>query len=165
MPTDRLFRLPAAIALLAALVAAGPAAADTGLPLPRFVSVRAGEANLRAGPGDQYPIEWVLTRRGMPVEIIAEFDHWRKIREADGTQGWLHKALLSGQRTVLVTGEVRILRREPSATAAAAARLEPGVIAELRRCDASWCEVEVAGRRGWLRRTEFWGVYPGEKID
>ncbi len=147
------------------MLAAGPAAAETGLPLPRFVSVRAGEANLRTGPGDQYPIDWVLQRRGMPIEILAEFGHWRKVRDIDGTQGWLHKALLSGERTVLITDEIRTMRREPSDWAPAVARLEPGVVAKVRRCEPEWCELEVADRRGWLRRTEFWGVYPGERIE
>jgi SH3-like domain-containing protein len=161
----RAIRLCFLAALLLPGTAPSPLAADTGLPIPRFVSVRAGEARMRTGPGDQYPIDWVYNRRGLPVEILAEYEHWRKVRDRDGVQGWMHKNLLSGQRTVLVTGEVRSLRSEPSARSEAVARLAPGVIAELRRCDTEWCEVETAGKRGWLRRTEFWGTYAEERIE
>ena len=152
---------------LAALALTGPVPlrAETGLPIPRFVSVRAGEANMRTGPGNQYPIEWVYMRRGLPVEILAEFEHWRKVRDMDGAQGWMHKNLLSGQRTVFVLGEIRTMRRDASSWSEPVARVEAGVIAELRRCDADWCELEAGGRRGWLRRTEFWGAYPDERVE
>lgn len=142
-----------------------PVSADTGLPLPRFVSLRSGEANMRTGPGDQYPIDWTYVRKGLPLEITAEFEHWRKVRDMDGAQGWMHKNLLSGQRTVIVTGEVRTIRHDASTWATPVARIEPGAVAELRRCDGDWCEVEAGGRRGWLRRTEFWGVYPDERVE
>lgn len=138
---------------------------ESGLPVPRFVSLRANEVNLRAGPGVRYPIEWVYQRRLMPVEVIEEFETWRKIRDWQGTEGWVNKAMLSGQRTVLVLEDVRTLRRDASAEAPAVARAEPGVIARLLKCNGDWCKVDAAGYEGWLARGEFWGVKPGETIN
>lgn len=148
-------------AILLLTIAAG-VAAQTGLPLPRFVSLRADEVNMRAGPGVRYPIEWTYLRAGLPVEITAEFDTWRKIRDWEGTEGWVHQSLLSGKRTVLVTGGRRTLRREPGESAPAVAHLESGVIGALERCRDVWCLVTVRGFEGWLRMGEFWGVYADE---
>ncbi len=137
----------------------------TNLPLPRFVSLRANEVNLRTGPGTTYPIDWVYVRRGMPVEVIAEFDVWRKIRDWQGTVGWVHQSMLDGRRTALIAGGERALRRDAADDAGAVARLEPGVIGQLLQCEVAWCRLEADGYRGWLRRDEFWGVYPDEKLD
>jgi SH3-like domain-containing protein len=141
------------------------AAGPTGLPLPRFVSLRSNEVNLRTGPGVQYPIEWVYRRAGMPVEVIAEFDTWRKVRDWQGTVGWVHQSMLTGKRRALVTGGTQALRREPRDGSALVARLEPGVIGEIGSCGPEWCRVTAAGLRGWLKRGEFWGVYPNERFD
>jgi SH3-like domain-containing protein len=138
---------------------------ETNLPLPRFVSLKSSEVNLRTGPGTNYPVDWVFVRRGLPVEVIAEFDVWRKIRDWQGTVGWVHQSMLDGRRTALISGEERTLRRAPAGDAAAVARLTPGVIAALDACEADWCRLEVEGRDGWLRRDEFWGVYPDERIE
>lgn len=146
-----------------------PAAAQTetqptGLPLPRFASLRADEVNVRTGPGPRYPVEWVFVRRNMPVEIVAEFDTWRRIRDWQGTEGWAHKSMLSGHRTVMMQGEVRTLRREPTEDSPAVARAETGVVGSLEACDSGWCRVEISGFEGWLKSNEFWGVYPDERI-
>ena len=135
---------------------------QTGLPLPRFVSLRSGEVNLRTGPGVRYPIDWVYKRRNLPVEIIDEFDTWRRIRDWQGTVGWVHQSMLQGRRTVLVTGRPRLLRREPHDEAPGLAQAEPGVIGDLKRCRGVWCEVELEGFTGWLRMDEFYGIYPQE---
>lgn len=173
-PAPALFAALAVIgAVLAAVLAAGaprPAHAQTsasGLPVPRYVSLRADEVNMRAGPGVQYPVEWVYKRTGLPVEIIAEFETWRKVRDWEGVQGWVHQSMLSGRRTFIVTGEQRAVRREPSAAADAAALAEPGVIGAFKNCDAAadWCEVEAGGHQGWLRRVDLWGVYRGEPVE
>mgnify|MGYP001079772746 CR=1 FL=1 len=134
------------------------------LPLPRYVSLRSDEVNVRTGPGVRYPVEWVFTRRHMPVEVIQEFEHWRKIRDVEGTEGWVHQSMLSGRRYALVTGEIRTLRRRPEADAPAVARVEPGVIAELVECERQWCRIDADGIKGWLPRNEFWGVYPNETL-
>ena len=155
-----------ALALMAVALAGPPAFAQagrsTGLPLPRFVSLGADEVNLRFGPGEGYPIEWILTREGLPVEIVEEFDTWRKVRLHDGDLGWIHGSLLSSRRTVLVADETRPLRQTPDADARVVLRAEPGVIGQLVDCDGDWCRVEIEGRRGWLQRAEFWGVLPDE---
>lgn len=150
--------------LLAALP--GMAADDKpALPIPRFVSIRLGEANLRVGPGLRYPITWVFKRKDMPVEITQEFDTWRKIRDFEGTEGWVNRAELGSKRSIIVTGEIRVLHDDPDAAAAPVARLEPGVIGRLLACPsetADWCRIEIGDLRGWLKRAEFWGVYPQE---
>ncbi len=137
---------------------AKPEGTRSGRPLPRFASLRAAEVNVRTGPGVRYPVEWVFKRRSFPIEIVAEFDTWRKVRDWQGTVGWVHRSMLSGRRTVLVTGLVRLLHSEPAAGAKTVARLEPGVVAELLRCEKSWCEIQAAGHSGWLRKGEFWGA-------
>jgi SH3-like domain-containing protein len=174
----RLRRAWLVCACLAAIVA--PAAAQeppsrplpgvpvgTGLPIPRFAVLRSDEVNLRTGPGPRHPVEWVIRRRDLPVEITAEFDTWRRVRDIEGTEGWVHQSLLTGgrRRTVIVTGDVRPLRATPAATAAPVARAEAGVVARLLRCRAEWCEVDASGHRGWLLRTEMWGIYPTETVD
>ena len=148
------------------MLAAPPSdAAENALPIPRFVSLRASEVNLRTGPGVRYPVEWVFVRKNIPVEIIAEFKHWRKIRDWQGTEGWVHRALLSGLRTMVTTGERRALRGDPSLEAKVVVYVEPGVYGQIEKCEGEWCRLEVAGSSGWLRRFEFWGVYPKENID
>jgi SH3-like domain-containing protein len=146
----------------------GPALAQagrsTGLPLPRFVSLGADQVNLRFGPGKQYPIKWVLEQSGLPVKIVEEFDTWRKVALEDEDEGWIHSSLLSSRRTIMVTGEVRDVRRTPSPDSRTVLRVEPGVIGRLFDCDEDWCRVEIEGRRGWLQRSEFWGTLPGEVV-
>lgn len=138
----------------------------TGLPLPRFAALRADEVNMRVGPGSRYPIEWVYKRRDLPVEIQREFDVWRLVRDPDGVRGWVQQATLVGRRTFIVTGTERTMRARPDDQARAVAQLMPGVIGRIRSCKqgAEWCEVEVDRRRGWLKRSEFWGTLPGEAV-
>ena len=159
----------ALLALLVLWALAGPAIAatvgtETGLPIPRYVTLRAKEVNVRAGPGVRYPIEWVYQRPNLPVEVIAEFDTWRKIRDPDGTEGWVHQQMLSGRRAVLVIGAERLLRRTPEPNAPTVARLEIGVIGWLDGCRQDWCEVDVAGLDGWIPRSHIWGVRADEAL-
>ncbi|MBU8540585.1 SH3 domain-containing protein [Falsiroseomonas tokyonensis] len=142
----------------------------TGLALPRFAALRSDEVNMRVGPSTSYPIEWTFQRRDLPVQIIGEFQLWRRIRDADGAEGWVHSSTLAGRRTALVrpapTAPEATLRRRPEDSASAVARLRPGVIGRIRECEAGapWCEIQVAGHRGYLRRTEIWGVGLEEEI-
>lgn len=176
---DRLFSLLAfpalaSVMLVLAPVAAPPAAAQqnlsvgrsTGLPIPRFVSLdaRQREVNVRFGPGQQYPINWVFSRPSIPLEIIAEFDNWRKIKDYEGQEGWISARLLSGRRTIMVQGTIRDLRRTASNRARVLLRVEPGVIGSLMECRSNWCRMEIEGQRGWMQRSEFWGTLPGETI-
>lgn len=147
-----------------ALPKVGAQSGRTGLPLPRFVSFRAPKVNLRTGPGIRYPIDWVYKRQELPVEIIDEFDTWRRIRDWQGTVGWVHQSMLQARRSALVTGERRLLRAEPLSEAAGVAWLEPGVIARLERCGETWCRIEVRNFTGWLPRDEFFGAYPEERL-
>jgi SH3-like domain-containing protein len=137
---------------------------STGLPVPRFVSVDSDESEVyvRFGPGQQYPINWVFTRPGVPLEIVAEFDNWRKIKDFEGAEGWIAARLLSGQRTIMIQGKVRDIRRRADNRARVLLRAEPGVIGDLLECQDSWCRVEIEGQRGWLQRDDFWGTLPGE---
>jgi len=138
---------------------------QSGLPVPRYVSLRSNQINLRSGPGMNFPIQWVYQRRHMPVEIIAEYDTWRKIRDWQGTVGWVHQSMLDGSRYVMITGGERIMHQEASDSSPPAAKLMPGVIPELLKCDGPWCRLEIQGYRGWLKRDEFYGVYPSEKLE
>ena len=163
-------RLGAGLIIIAILLAAAaPARAASeqdgpGLPLPRFVTFRASEVNMRAGPGVQYPVEWVYRRQNLPVEVIAEYRTWRKVRDWQGSQGWVHQSMLASRRAVIVTGGVRTLREKPDAKSNPVAELEAGVIATLLDCPqgVGWCRVEVDGFEGWLRRVDFWGTLKDE---
>ncbi len=152
-----------ALAFLA-LSPAGAAEPEASLKVPRFVSLHSDKVNLRAGPGRQYPIEWVLTKKDMPAEVIAQFEHWRRIRVSDGTIGWVQEHMVAGRRTVLVAkGGVRPVYDQPEA-AAEIARAEPGVVARLVECRGAMCRIETDALSGWMRRSDLWGVYPDEKV-
>lgn len=141
-------------------------AEGTGLPLPRFVSLRADQVNLRTGPGVQYPVEWVYQRKDLPVEIIAEYRTWRKIRDWQSTQGWVHQSMLAGKRTIIVTGKRRSLRTTADTKSPPVAQIEAGAIAELKECPTGggWCTIEAQNLSGWLRKVEFWGAYRDEVL-
>ncbi|MBC8792227.1 MAG: hypothetical protein C6Y20_11520 [Tagaea sp. CACIAM 22H2] len=155
-----------AAAILAPVQAVAQAARDN-LPVPRFVSLRSEEVNLRTGPGVRYPVEWVFVRRQMPVEIVQEFENWRRVRDREGTEGWVHQSMLTGRRTAVVLGDSGTLvelKRRAEAAAPGLARVEAGVIANLIECQGDWCRVEAGGFRGWLERTHIWGVYAQETL-
>jgi SH3-like domain-containing protein len=156
------------IALLAAAGLATPSASaaeqDPGQKLPRFVSLRSDQVNLRVGPGENYPIEWVLTRKDMPVEIVKEFENWRMIRDWQGTEGWVHERMLTGKRAVVVKGGIRTLHQQPDVSSPAVARAEPGVVGRLIECRPDWCRVDAAGHMGWMQRGDLWGVYTDEIV-
>jgi SH3-like domain-containing protein len=137
---------------------------EASLPVPRFVSLHADRVNLRTGPGDRYPIEWVLTRKEMPVEITGQLEHWRRIRDWEGTSGWVHERMLTGKRAVIVKGGVRPVLRQPDPAAPVIARAEPGVVGRLLECRGAWCKVETSEVTGWMRRGDVWGVYPEETV-
>jgi SH3-like domain-containing protein len=158
--------LPTGVALAAGDVPLGTA---TGLPVPRYVSLRAGQVNLRQGPSKEHGTLWIYRREGLPVEITAEFETWRKIRDSDGTEGWVLHSLLSGRRTAIVApwnknGAVEI-RERPNTEAAVAARLEPRVVGQVRKCDHTWCRISGKGFDGFIPQKELWGVYPNERLD
>jgi SH3-like domain-containing protein len=163
----RIVSIFTAVCLLAILTAlpAALSAGDDALPLPRFVSLKASDVNMRTGPGTRYPIDWIYQRRGLPVEITAEFDNWRRVRDSQGVVGWIYQSLLSGRRTALVAQSERIFRRAPNSGAPAAFRAAPGVVVEIISCDGVWCHVARRKTKAWTRQDGLWGVYPGEIIE
>jgi len=138
---------------------------EVGLPLPRFASLHSDKVNLRTGPGERYPIAWVYIRKDWPVEIIGQLDHWRHVRDSEGTEGWVQeKLVVIGKREVVVAGAVRALRQSPDLGAALVARAEPGVMARLVECRGAWCRIEAGEIIGWVQRSDIWGVYPNEAV-
>src|SRR5262249_45777497 len=166
-----------ALALIAALTcaAAARAAGELGtgtksrLPLPRFVSLKPDRVNVRGGPTRDHEVAYVYTRAGMPVEIIAESDNWRRIRDWEGAEGWVYHAMLSGRRTAVVTPKVKTelvpLRAKADEGADVVARVQSGVLATVKRCTGTWCRIVGTGFDGWVVQEQLWGVYPHETID
>ncbi|HYM02724.1 MAG TPA: SH3 domain-containing protein [Stellaceae bacterium] len=150
--------------LFALALGAAAEAADKAQPVPRFATLRADEVNLRTGPGERYPIDWVLSKKGLPVEIIGEYDVWRKVHDSLGSEGWVHERMITSSRNVVVTGQIRTLRADPDGASSPVARAEPGVVARLLECRGAWCRVETQDIKGWIKRAEIWGVYPDEIV-
>jgi SH3-like domain-containing protein len=149
--------------------AAAPLGTVTGLPLPRYASLKTDRVNLREGPSKDHATKWVFQRAGLPVEITAEFATWRKVRDSEGTEGWVLHTLLSGRRTALIgPGKKDVdfnVTSDGSASSSVVAKLQAGVIVNIRRCDGTWCQIYGAGYKGYVSQTDLWGVYPGEKVD
>lgn len=148
-------------------------APDAGLPMPRFVSLKADRVNVRRGPGTEHGIDWVFRRAGLPVEVIAASDIWRRVRDSEGSSGWVLAALLSNRRTALVVPwEVKpdtalpqvSLKTDARDSAEDVARVEAGVLANVRSCDGRWCYVSVASLTGYIQQPRLWGVYKGEVV-
>lgn len=139
--------------------------AKTGLPVPRYVSLRSAQINVRVGPGRHYPIEWVYVRSSLPVEIISEFDSWRKIKDFEGSEGWVHQSMLAGTRYVMVTQDQADLKKQPQKESRVVAHLEKDVVPRLHSCQGEWCKVEIQNIKGWIAREAIWGVYPEESIN
>lgn len=140
----------------------------SGLPLPRFVSLKSGRVNSRIGPGVNYPIDWMYLKPGLPMEIVQEYDNWRRVRDSDGSEGWINQSLLSGKRTAIAAPwqrgkDARIdLLSEPRPDAGKVAVIEPGVVGVIKECNGDWCRMTFDGNTGWLNQTLVWGAYPGE---
>lgn len=134
--------------------------------LPRFAALRSNAVNSHVGPGNNYPIEWKFVRQNLPIEITAEFDNWRRIRDYQGTSGWVHKSLLSGKRSLLVINSIQNMHASSDKDSGIVARLEPGVIVLAIEMQPNWCKVEFKstnGRyKGWVLRQNLWGTYPDE---
>lgn len=154
--------------LLSALTAAaapqelGPV---TNLPIPRYVSLKASEANLRRGPSLTHRIDWVLKRRDMPLKVTAEYGHWRRVADRDGVGGWVHYSLISGVRTAIVEDAMLTLHARPDADSQPTAKLERGVIARLDECSPDWCHLSSGGYDGWAPKSGYWGVEAEDVFD
>lgn len=176
------YRLPVGMAILFACLAFGraPATAEdsapksepagsSGLPLPRFVSLKSDKVNVRKGPSTDQAIVWVFSRAGLPVEIIAESDNWRRVRDSEGADGWVLHSLLSGRRTVLVEPWAKDHTPVPLYTSSSvfggvAAELEPGVLGNVMSCDGEWCHISADDYSGYIEQDKLWGVYKNEQI-
>ena len=167
-----------ATAMSLAAMDSGFAARDTskdtqvgasGLPVPRYVSLKSDHVNVRAGPTKDNDVAWVYTKSGLPVEITAEYENWRKVRDSEGAEGWVYHSLLSGRRTAVVTmknkGELALIYDTADLTSPVAAKLEVGVVAQVKRCKNGWCRVIGQGFDGWIEQQRLWGVYADEKVD
>jgi SH3-like domain-containing protein len=162
------------VAVLGASVSAGVSAKDapltsSGLPVPRYVSLKSDHVNVRAGPTKDNDVAWVYTRSGLPVEITAEFENWRRVRDSEGAEGWVYHSLLSGRRTAVVTMKSRDdlapLYEGDDPTSAVAARLQAGVVVQIKKCTSNWCHVTGNGFDGWIEQQRLWGVYADERVE
>ncbi|HEY1794889.1 MAG TPA: SH3 domain-containing protein [Stellaceae bacterium] len=151
------------VAAWAATPRTAPESDATGT-FPRFEALRANKVDLRTGPGQQYPIEWVYQRRDLPVEVLHAVEHWRQIRDWEGSVGWVHEKMLWPHREAIVVGGIRALRAYPQANAAVVARAEPGVVAKVDQCQGGWCRIETAEYAGWVTRGEIFGVGATETV-
>lgn len=154
----RVFAGVIALYLLASPGMAETVGPETNLPLPRFVSMKAGEANVRRGPSLTHRIDWVFKQRGMPLVVTAEHGHWRRVRDRDGLGGWMHYAMLSGTRTALVVSDLADMVRQPTTEAPVVARAQRNVVVRVGRCDSIWCRVTTGSHRGWMRVSDLWGA-------
>jgi SH3-like domain-containing protein len=162
--------LSLAVVLLLGVVAAHAGSEVTsGLPVPRFVSLKTDRVNVRGGPDKDHDVAWIYTRVGWPVEITAEFENWRRIRDSDGTEGWVYHSLLSGKRMAAVQLKSKIdlaaLHAKPDAQSPVTAQLQSGVLGVIKQCDGAWCRLAGDGFDGWIEQNRLWGVYPDEKVD
>jgi SH3-like domain-containing protein len=143
----------------------------SGLPVPRFVSLKSDRVTVRAGPAKDQDVRWIFTRAALPVEIVAESENWRRIRDREGAEGWVYHSLLSGRRTAIVEARSKVkdellpLYDRASDAAAIVARLQPGVMGSVKRCNGTWCRMVGDGFDGWVEQDRLWGVYPNEKIE
>ena len=160
---------PLVLTLAAGAVRAGSDSTASGLPVPRFVSLKADRVNVRGGPDKDHDVAWIYTKVGLPVEITAEFENWRRIRDSDGTEGWVYHSLLSGKRTAVVQLKTKTdlvpLHAKPNAESVVTAQLQPGVLGSVKSCNGLWCRLVGEGYDGWIEQNRLWGVYPDEKIE
>jgi SH3-like domain-containing protein len=160
------------LGMSASLKAEAAQIGPSGLPLPRFVSLKPGRVNLRVGPGRDYAVTWLFLKSGLPVEIVQEYDNWRRIRDSEGTEGWVYQSLLSGKRTAMTApwqrdkdGVMLNVYRSADDTASIVAKVQPGVLGNLKACNGTYCRVVFSGASGWMRQSDIWGAYPDEKFD
>jgi SH3-like domain-containing protein len=139
---------------------------SSGLPIPRFVTLASDKVFVRTGPALRYPIKWIYQKNRLPVEVIQEFDTWRKVRDMDGDDGWVYQSLLSGERSVIIKGEQNVfIRKSPDVNSRIQAVFEPNVVASASICKGAWCEISAQGYKGWAERKFLWGIYDQEDFD
>jgi SH3-like domain-containing protein len=141
----------------------------SGLPVPRFVSLKAEKVNVRRGPSSEHPVAWVFQRKGLPVEIVAEFENWRRIRDSEGEEGWILQSMLAGKRTAVVAPwrgqQLTQLHSAANKASSVQAQLAAGAMGDVANCDGKWCEISAGGYEGYVQQEMLWGVYPGETVN
>ena len=138
----------------------------SGLPIPRFVSLKSDTVNVRVGPGKRYPIKWVFNRKHWPVEVVEEFGHWRKVRDHEGSEGWIHHSLLSGKRGAFIIDKRRPIYRAADSNSPIVAEVDAEVPAIIEKCDLVWCLLHFNKEiEGWIRRDYVWGIYEAERLE
>jgi SH3-like domain-containing protein len=158
---SRRFRVATIVAVVSASCSAFAFAAASG-PQPYFVSIKVDEAYMREGPSDMHRVKWIYRRKGLPLEVIATFDVWRRVRDLDGEVGWMHMALLTRDRTAVVTkGLAAEVRARDDTTSQVLAQAQPGAIGHLLGCGMLTCQVEFTGAEGWVSRSRLWGIHDG----
>lgn len=156
----RVFAVLALCVLLGTVIVCDPASAQDRA-LPYWATLRYDEVRMRVGPSKEYPIEWVYRRKGLPVKVIRVREGWRLVEDPDGEQGWVSRSQLEPERGAMVTGRGLVpIRSEPRNDSTLRWRAEPGVVGALLRCREAWCEIDIAGRRGWMPAARLWGVEP-----
>jgi SH3-like domain-containing protein len=157
------FVFPVLLGLLVAGSGIQAAEAPPSAPFEaKYEALRFGKIKMHTGPGQQYPVSWVYQRKGLPVKVVAAYDVWRKVVDADGTTGWMQENMLSDKRTVAVVGVQRHLMSDASPNAATVALADPGTIAQVKACKGGWCQVKFTDYEGWIRQSEVWGTAPNE---
>lgn len=146
--------------LLVSLVAlAVPVAAEEESDPPYWASIRASEVNMRVGPSEDFRISWVYQRPGLPLKVVRKKEGWRLVQDPDGTQGWVVARFLSRERGAIVTGkDTTDIREEPNPESRLRWKVEPGVIGKLGECESDWCQLDIAGHKGWVRQARLWGA-------
>ncbi len=137
----------------------------SGYEVPRFLSLKSDEANMRVGPGNEYPIAWVYRRKGLPLKVIAEYEVWRKVVDHEGTTGWMHTKLLTGRRTALIIDRVAKLYKTFEDNSKIVGYAERNVLMELQYCKSQFCRVMHPKLKGWVRRDKFWGLLEDETLN
>lgn len=129
----------------------------TGLPVPRYASLRYDRVNGRAGPGFDYPVAWTYERIGLPVLVLRESKEWIKIRDPEGDEVWVAAYMLGARRTGITAANTQI-HAQPDAASRILAEIDVGVVADLADCEGDWCRIRVSGQRGWVPRDDVWGA-------
>lgn len=151
---------------------------ETGLPLPRFVVLKSNKSNLRNGAGIKNAIKWTYLKRGYPMEVVAEFENWRKLRDIDGTEGWINENLITGRRNAVIIGnkfeqnfekyklkqQETVLLKYPDENSYPIVKIEFGVIGNIKKCNSEWCKIKIEEYTGWIKKVNLWGVYQEEII-
>lgn len=149
-------------ATLAACLASPVAAQER--PLPYWASIAAGQALMRTGPDRSYPALWLYKRRDLPVRVLQVVGPWRRVKEQDGSSGWMLATLLAARRTAVVSGGLRPIRAEPGPGAHSLWQAEPGVLGRISKCDGQYCRIQIGEKVGFIEQAGIWGTDPGEKL-